>query len=94
MFDLKFINKLKPCVWRYKENNKLGLETARLHLGFLAQEVREILDSDEYALVQMTDKGYFALDKEELIAPMVKAIQEISNKMNNLEDRISKLEEK
>ena len=73
----------------------------RFHHGLIAQEVEQTLynqniDKSTFAGWCLTDPGDSnstqMLRYEEFIAPMMKAIQELSNKVNALEARIQQLE--
>jgi len=86
---LDFIEKLRPVYYRY--NN--GDETLRY--GFIAQEVEKSLGgSEDVALVvRGTDKNKtYAMGYSELIAPIVKATQELTKKVNGLEVTIIKMQ--
>ena len=68
---INFINKLKPIQFKYKTGK-------RIHFGFIAQEVKEILNSDQYSLWGVnrdSDKQF--LQPLELISPIVKSIQDL-----------------
>jgi hypothetical protein len=80
MFGLEFIKQLRPCKWRYLPPLDDGVE----HLGFIAQEVEALIPHTEYGVVVM-EEGLYKLRLTELIGPLVKAIQE-------LEERVKKLE--
>ncbi len=79
-FGLEFIKKLKPCKWKYKAPLNDGKE----HLGFIAQEIDEIVDRNNYGFVGMKD-GFLTIHYMEFIAPLTKAIQELSEKVEKLE---------
>ena len=80
MFGLDFIRNLKPCKWRYKESLDDGVE----HFGFIAQEVDELVSHKEYGFVVVDEQGIYKLQMAEFIAPIIKAIQELENKLNSL----------
>ena len=105
---LNFINKLRPVSFKYnlgkntpirdEENAIVGFEPIpgnRLHHGFIAQEVKLVLDeitnnpSTDFAAWKMDDvsdpESQQALDYIEFIAPMAKAIQELSARLDALE---------
>jgi hypothetical protein len=69
----------------YVDVSRVGVRT---HLGFLAQDVRESLNNDNIGVWSLADKNdpdsLQALRYEELIAPMTKAIQELSAKLDAL----------
>lgn len=81
---LELIKKLKPAIFRYKSEHT---EDNRKHFGFIAQDVEEILPLDEFMIVKLDDRGYHTLDHGQLVAPLVKAVQELSNKLDELEKK-------
>jgi len=83
MFGLDFIRKLRPCKWRYIEPLDDGVE----HFGFIAQEVDGIASKDEYAFVVIED-GVYKIVLGEFIGPIVKAVQELDEKISKLEEEI------
>ena len=81
MFGLEFIKKLKPASFKYKQK-----ETEKTHLGFIAQDIAKILDDEtKYALLKKDDKDFYLVDHGELIAPLVKAVQELADRVETLE---------
>ncbi|PTE72862.1 tail fiber domain-containing protein [Staphylococcus epidermidis] len=89
---LDFINKLKPVDYKYNNSN-----SNRYHHGFIAQD-----------LEALTDKGYdfggidnpkytggedvYSVGYTEIIAPLVKSVQQLSQENEVLRNRIEKLE--
>ena len=74
---------------------------SRYHYGLIAQDVKQVLDDNNIDTVDfagwcLADKDDTTSDQllryEEFIAPMMKAIQELSTKVNELESRIQQLE--
>lgn len=88
-FGLEFIKKLKPVMFRFKAPMNDGRE----HLGFIAQSVNLLASRQKYGLVGFK-KGYMTINYEELFAPVVKAIQELSDKVDVLEKRIDRKNKK
>lgn len=100
-----FIMSLKPVSYR-----KIDADTGRLHLGFIAQDVAKIAqqtDMGDLSLYQASVKGggYYdhsvpddqlewGLTYEEFIAPMVATIQQQQKQIDDLNERLSKLERK
>jgi len=83
MFGLDFIRKLKPCKWRYTEPvDDDGFE----HFGFIAQDVDKIASHKKYAFVELCSDNVYRIHPWEFIGPIVKAIQEIDNKLTKLEE--------
>ncbi len=95
---LNFITLLNPVSYIRKND-----EEERVEYGLIAQEVEEVLKNEgieNSGMLTITDKGMYELRYNDLIAPMIKAIQELSEenqtlkvKYQNLEARLSKFEE-
>lgn len=86
-FGLDFIRKLKPCNWRYKE----PLDDGKIHFGFIAQDVDKLASYKKFGFVVKRGE-YLHLAMTEFIGPLVKAVQELSDKVEALEERIKLLE--
>ena len=86
-FGLDFIRKLKPCTFRFNA----PLDDGREHAGFIAQDVDEIVDGKKYGFVGKDKDGIYSLGYMEFIAPMVKAIQELDEKIRGLEGGVTNL---
>lgn len=84
MWGLDFIRKLQPAKWRYKPPKDDGLS----HFGFIAQEVAKLAPMDAYNFVQQ-DGEFLKLNMWEFIGPMTKAIQELADKVDELEKRLA-----
>jgi hypothetical protein len=95
-------NLLKEAVYEKTTNTEkqpiIGYEPGkRTHYGLLAQNVKNVLDelnvdTNEFAGYiegNLEDHSDLGLRYEEFMAPMIKAIQELSQKVNNLEAQIS-----
>ena len=80
-FGLGFLKKLKPCRWRY--NYPLDDEVE--HFGFIAQEVDSVAPKDKYAFTGIGDDGIYFMRLYEFIGPIVKAIQELDQRLTDLE---------
>lgn len=89
-FGLDFISKLKPCKWRYTAPLDDGVE----HFGFIAQEVDKLAPRTNYGFVVLQDNGYYGLNMTEFIGPMVKSIQELNHRVQDLEQQILTLKNK
>ena len=81
---LSFINRLNPVKyhWLNDDNN------SPYHYGLIAQEVDEIIPKESSSIVQ-NDNQNWNMAYSELISPMIKAIQELSDKVLELEAQIS-----
>ena len=99
-FGLSFIDKLRPVT--YKWHDRSGYEGSRTHMGFIAQEVESVLgdkassralwvhdeagtnEDAEGNIVHTVDRQ--GLRYTELIAPLIKSVQELSKKVKELEE--------
>lgn len=72
---------------------KINIQGNRVHSGFIAQQVKEALGTNDYAIWCLDDSSdpnsRQSLRYEELISPMVKAIQELSAKVRELETKLA-----
>tara|TARA_B110000483_G_scaffold104594_1_gene127619 strand:- start:754 stop:3489 length:2736 start_codon:yes stop_codon:yes gene_type:complete len=89
---LDFINQLNPVSyeWKNKQNNKKSQ-------GLIAQEVEETMNNlnmskNEYSLVNYDESNNkYGINYSELIGPLIKAVQELSNENKELKKKISSL---
>jgi hypothetical protein len=86
--SLKKIGRLKPAEYSYIDPSK-G-ETERLSMGVMAQDINEIWPYEKYVILDKDFQGNFSVDYAQLIAPMIKAIQELSDKVDKLQKEIDK----
>jgi len=86
-FGIEFIRKLKPKEYKYKT----GIRT---HWGFLANDVYDILQTDQYSIwSKLKDEiETQCIQPMEFIAPIVKSVQTIDERVINLEKKIKNLE--
>jgi len=97
---LDFINDLNPVSYKWIEGERLDAsKDERNHQGLIAQEVAETLekhgvDKNKFGGldIQKTDEYYdfHAMSYEQLIAPMIKAIQELKTEIEELKKQINK----
>jgi|TARA_B100000287_G_scaffold148370_1_gene140094 hypothetical protein len=108
VLGLDFINELRPVSYKYNETNDYtgtdedGAPTGskagvRKHYGFIAQEVKQVLDdmsvSDEDFAGHVADYGAGeSLRYREIFITAIKAIQELSTQISDLTARIEVLE--
>lgn len=86
--SLKKIGRLKPAEYSYTTSSK-G-ETKRLTMGIMAQDINEIWPYEKYSILQKDPQGFYAVEYHQLIAPMIKAIHELSDKVDKLQKQIDK----
>ncbi|HEY3251118.1 MAG TPA: tail fiber domain-containing protein, partial [Ignavibacteria bacterium] len=86
---LDFISGLKPVSYTRINDDKQKTE-----YGFIAQEVEETLKQsgiENTGMISVDDEGIYSLRYNDLIAPMVKAIQELKEENQNLKNEIEEL---
>jgi len=96
---LGFISKLNPVSY-----TRINDENQKTEYGFLAQEIEEVLKEnniDKSGMITIDDNDMYELRYNDLLAPIVKSIQELNDKNeslqaenNELKERNSKLEER
>jgi hypothetical protein len=72
---LGFISKLNPVSYVRKNDEK-----ARTEYGLIAQEVEQVLKElgiENHGMLTISDDGMYGLRYNDLLAPMIKAIQEL-----------------
>ena len=103
---LSFINDLRTVTHRWKPSNEIPEEfddyneenqkdTEVVMHGFIAQEVKAALDTagiDTFSGWSENDDGMQNVSREMFVIPLVKAIQELSAKVEVLEDKLNKKE--
>jgi hypothetical protein len=86
---LNFINKLSPVSY-----NLINEKITKNHYGFIAQDVKKVLEdlNADFAGWHLNDnddkESTQVLSYEEFISPLVKAVQELSAKVDELESRL------
>ena len=88
---LDFITKLRPVSY-----TRINDESQKTEYGFIAQEVEETLNNSEAeapGMITIDDKGNYELRYNDLIAPLVKAVQELKNENDRLREENSVLAE-
>ena len=86
-FGLKFIKKLKVCTWKYKSG---PLSDGKDHIGLIAQDINKVADKQKYAFVVLQN-GFYAINTNEFIGPLIKSIQELEEKVDKLEQENARL---
>jgi len=88
---LGFISKLNPVSYVRKND-----ENKKTEYGLIAQEVEQVLKEcgiENHAMLTITDEGMYELRYNDLIAPMIKAIQELKEKSDEKDIEIAKLKD-
>lgn len=86
--SLKKLSKLNPAEYSYVDSSK-G-ETEKLSMGIMAQDIDKIWPYEKYSVLHKDINGYYAVDYTQLIAPIIKSIQELSEKIEEIEKKLNK----
>ena len=81
---LLFVNQLNPIKYHWLNDSI----TSPYHYGLIAQDVDDVISTGSAAFVN-EESGSWSMAYQELISPMIKAIQELSTKVSQLEAQIS-----
>ena len=77
---LELLRELKPVTFHYNEEYSCNPE--RMHYGFIAQEYQEVMPDQTYYDPSIER---YCIDTNELIAVLVRGIQELNTKVTRLE---------
>jgi len=83
---LSFINKIRPVKYDYKKNKDDG----KKRYGIIAQEVLTVLKdsgNEDFAGIKTEDQDKLGADYIQFVAPLIKAVQELSSKVEELEKK-------
>ena len=82
--SLEVISNLKPTKYKYKSDSHGSTE--RFTLGIMAQDINKVYPVNEYSILNKDVDDYFMVDYVQLIAPMIKAIQELKDEVERLKN--------
>jgi hypothetical protein len=83
---LEFVSKLRPVSYTRKNDSK-----NRSEYGFIAQDIEEVLNEagvKNAGMLTVDDHGMYELRYNDLLAPMVKAIQELKAENDALKNQV------
>ena len=81
-----FLMALKPRAFKFKDGT-----SGRYHHGFIAQEVKEAMGGDDWGLyVENKDMDFIGLRYDEIIADLVKVVQDQEKRIQELERKMEK----
>lgn len=88
-YGSKFIKSIRPAKYNYvPELESLGIKTSDTHFGVMAQDIQKYLESvsdEEFSIIQRDYEGNLMVNYIELIGPMIKTIQELMERVEQLE---------
>ena len=85
---LDFVNQLRPVEYKLNKSEST-INKNELKFGFIAQEVEKALETSgvkkgSSEIVTKDEKGFFGMTYTALISPIIKAIQELNGKIEEL----------
>ena len=87
---LNAVMRLQPLRYSYKTDNALGLTDSREHIGFRAQELREIIPD----AVRTSESGYLMVNNDPILWTMLNAIKEQQKQIAELKVEVQRLRAK
>ena len=96
-FKKKAPSEYPPEFMQYDESQTERKNPDRIHYGFVAQEVKEAMDSvghSEFPVWKENRDGMQELGETELITPLVKAVQELTEIVKAQQKEIEELKKK
>ena len=83
---LSFINSVRPVKYNFKSDK----QNSKLKYGIVAQEVIEVLkaiDREDFAGIETDDPDRLGADYVQFVAPLIKAVQELSAQVEELKNK-------
>ena len=91
---LNFVNQIPVVSFTFKDIDYNEHTRGKRETGFIAQDVKKALDNsnyESYRLWSENPESYQGLDKKQMIPALTAAIQELSKKVDAIEERLDKL---
>ena len=85
---LDFVNKLDPKSFYFRKNRDSDEKTGQKRYGFYAQDILE-LEGSNNVIVDNEDPENLKYKGEHLVPVLVKAVQELSAKVEELESKLN-----
>ena len=91
------VSRLKPVQFKWKSHSTHSLNAGKTDVGFIAQEVQEVLSDTDYSdsvvvSNKTDDEEYLGLGETKLIPLLTAALQEAITKIETLETKVAALE--
>ena len=91
---LNFVNQIPVVSFTFKDIEYNEHTRGKRETGFIAQDVKKALDNSDYESYRLwseNPESYQGLDKKQMIPALTAAIQELSKKVDAIEERLDKL---
>ena len=92
---LNFVNQIPVVSFTFKDIDYNEHTRGKRETGFIAQDVKKALDNSDYESYRLwseNPESYQGLDKKQMIPALTAAIQELSKKIDAIEERLDKLD--
>ncbi len=86
---LDFINQLKPKSWKWKEIPLSNIDLDKIHHVFIFEDVIGVAPENFGGIHSSNGDGTDGLNYSSFIAPLVKAVQQLSTKLTSLENALA-----
>jgi len=87
---LEAIERLDPVYYRYRDGNALNLPTDKIYVGFVAQDVKDVIPE----AIGKDTQGYYTMNSDAITYAMLNAIKELKAENDALKARVEALEKK
>ena len=91
---LNFVNQIPVVSFTFKDIDYNEHTRGKRETGFIAQDVKKALDNSDYESYRLwseNPESYQGLDKKQMIPALTAAIQELSKKIDAIEERLDNL---
>lgn len=79
----EIVKKIKPVQFEY-DYSSFELNDKKC-FGVIAQDLEKIFPMDEFSIVQKKPNGFLAVDYVQLIPHLIKAVQQLTEKIERME---------
>jgi hypothetical protein len=87
-YGLEEIMRIRPVIYRYKEDNDLNIESDTEYVGVIAQEIEEIIPE----AVEENVSGHLMVNGDSINYAMLNAIKMLKAEVDALKKKIDELE--
>ena len=91
---LNFVNQIPVVSFTFKDIDYNENTRGKRETGFIAQDVKKALDNSDYESYRLwseNPESYQGVDRKQMIPALTAAIQELSKKVDAIEERLDKL---
>ena len=94
MKGLDILKKIKPAKYKYKkENTPCDHIVGKFYYGMIAQDIDREFPYEDYPFLNKDNLGNYRVAYDQFIPILIKAVQEMSSKIDYLENELKKFNE-